>query len=301
MGKDVAEVYSQARQVFEEVDDALGESLSRLIWEGNPTTLGLTRNAQPALFATSMAVLRVMQAEGLRPESAAYVAGHSLGEYSALCAAGSLTISDAACLLRTRGEAMQDAVPVGRGAMAAVLGLALGRVQELAEQASKESDGQVCEVANDNDPRQVVISGQRETVLHAVELARQTGARRAVLLPVSAPFHCSLMKPAASVMRSALHTVPLSSPDIPVIANVTASPVTEAAEIRARLVEQVTGTVRWRESIMRLASDRVSHVWEIGPGRVLAGMIRRTSRAIRCLSVGSVSDIESIARASEQT
>ena len=254
----MAEAYPAAQAVFDEVDDALGEPLSKLIWEGDIEELTLTQNAQPALMATSIAALRALQAEGVSVQKSAFVAGHSLGEYSALAAAGSLSVADAARLLRTRGRAMQEAVPVGVGAMAAILGLDLEAV------AAEAAQGEVCEAANDNDPAQVVVSGHRAAVERAVEIAKAKGAKRAMLLPVSAPFHCALMAPAAEVMAEALDAVEIKAPVVPLVANVIAAPVSDPAEIRRLLVEQVTGSVRWRESVAAMAAVGVDEVWEIG-------------------------------------
>ncbi len=295
MGRDVAETWPEARAVFDEVDEALGEKLSMLIWEGDAETLTLTRNAQPALMATSMAVMRALEAEGVALEAAArFVAGHSLGEYSALCAAGALTLADTARLLRIRGEAMQEAVPVGVGAMAAILGLGFDEVAAIAEEAAQ---GQVCTAANDNDPGQVVVSGHREAVERAVALARERGARRAVMLPVSAPFHCPLMQPAAERMAEALAEVEIRRPRVPVVANVRASAVTDPGLIRALLVEQVTGVVRWRESVMWMAKEGVRECWEIGAGKALSGMIRRIDRSIATRAVGTAEEVRAAAAA----
>ncbi len=289
MGKALAEAYPAAAQVFEEVDAALGEKLSALIWEGDIEELTLTQNAQPALMATSMAAVRALAAEGASVEQAAFVAGHSLGEYSALAAAGALSVADAARLLRTRGQAMQAAVPVGVGAMAALLGLDLAGAREVAAEAAQ---GEVCEAANDNDPAQVVVSGHKGAVERALEIAKAKGAKRAVLLPVSAPFHCALMAPAAEVMAEALAGVQINTPAVPVVANVRAVPVSDPDEIRALLVAQVTGAVRWRESVAAMAEAGVSEIWEIGAGKALSGMIRRIERAITCRAIGTPDDIK---------
>ncbi len=288
MGKALAEAYPAAKAVFDEVDAALGENLSGLIWEGDIETLTLTQNAQPALMATSLAAMRALEAEGFAITDAAFVAGHSLGEYSALAAAGSLSVADAARLLRTRGQAMQQAVPVGVGAMAALLGLDFEAVKEVAEDAAQ---GQVCQAANDNDPGQVVVSGHKEAVERAVELAKEKGAKRAVLLPVSAPFHCALMAPAADVMAEALDDVEITAPAVPLVANVRAAAVTDPALIRALLVEQVTGSVRWRESVGYMAAQGVTEIWEIGAGKALSGMVRRIEKSIACSAVGTPDDI----------
>ncbi|WP_238370564.1 ACP S-malonyltransferase [Heliomarina baculiformis] len=291
MGQALAEAYPAAQAVFDEVDDALGEPLSKLIWDGEIEELTLTQNAQPALMATSIAALRALQAEGVSVQKAAFVAGHSLGEYSALAAAGSLSVADAARLLRTRGRAMQEAVPVGVGAMAAILGLDLEAVREVAAEAAQ---GEVCEAANDNDPAQVVVSGHRAAVERAVEIAKAKGAKRAMLLPVSAPFHCALMAPAAEVMAEALDAVEIKEPVVPLVANVIAAPVSDPAEIRRLLVEQVTGAVRWRESVAAMAAAGVDEVWEIGSGKALSGMIRRIERSISCKAVGTPDDVRSV-------
>ncbi len=288
MGKALAEAYPAAKAVFDEVDEALGESLSSLIWEGEQDRLTLTQNAQPALMATSLAAFRALEAEGVSITAADFVAGHSLGEYSALAAAGTLSIADAARLLRTRGQAMQQAVPVGVGAMAALLGLDFEAATAVAEEAAQ---GEVCQAANDNDPGPVGVSGHKAAVERAVEIAKEKGAKRAVLLPVSAPFHCALMAPAADVMAEALEKVEMKAPAVPLVANVRAEAVTDAATIRALLVEQVTGSVRWRESVGYMAAQGVTEVWEIGAGKALAGMIRRIERSITCRAVGTPEDV----------
>ena len=289
MGKDLAEAYPTARAVFEEVDDALGEELSALIWDGEIETLTLTANAQPALMATSIAAMRALEAEGIVIGSGAYVAGHSLGEYSALTAAGALSVSDAARLLRARGTAMQDAVPVGVGAMAAVLGLGLEDVRRVAEAAAQ---GEVCAAANDNDPGQVVVSGHKAAVERAVDLAKEAGAKRAVLLPVSAPFHCALMAPAAEAMADALGSVTINAPVVPVVANVRAEAVRAPETIRALLVEQITGAVRWRESVNWMVGQGVDDFWEVGAGKALIGMVRRIERSAATRAVGSAADVQ---------
>lgn len=288
MGKELADSYPEARAVFEEVDEALGESLSSLIWEGEIETLTLTENAQPALMATSMAAMAALKAEGVDISRASYVAGHSLGEYSALCAAGTLTLSDAARLLRIRGKAMQAAVPVGEGAMAAVLGLDLPQVEQVARDAAAAG---VCEVANENDPAQTVVSGTRAAVEKAVDLAKEAGAKRALLLPVSAPFHCSLMQPAANEMASALSDVNFAAPAVPVVTNVLATGVTDADKLRQLLVEQVTGRVRWKSSVEWMAAQGVSDVWEIGAGKALSGMIRRIDKSLATRAVGTPQEV----------
>jgi [acyl-carrier-protein] S-malonyltransferase len=289
MGKDLAEAYPTARAVFEEVDDALGEELSALIWDGEIETLTLTANAQPALMATSIAAMRALEAEGIVIGSGAYVAGHSLGEYSALTAAGALSVSDAARLLRARGTAMQGAVPVGVGAMAAVLGLGLEDVRRVAEAAAQ---GEVCAAANDNDPGQVVVSGHKAAVERAVDLAKEAGAKRAVLLPVSAPFHCALMAPAAEAMADALGSVTINAPVVPVVANVRAEAVRAPETIRALLVEQITGAVRWRESVNWMVGQGVDDFWEVGAGKALIGMVRRIERSAATRAVGSAADVQ---------
>ncbi|MBN9886317.1 ACP S-malonyltransferase [Salipiger abyssi] len=295
MGRALAEAYPAAQAVFDEVDAALGEKLSALIWEGDAETLTLTENAQPALMATSMAALRALEAEGIQVSSASFVAGHSLGEYSALTAAGALSIADAARLLRTRGLAMQQAVPVGEGAMAALLGLDLATAREVAEAAA--APGEVCAAANDNDPGQVVISGSKAAVERAVALAKEKGAKRALMLPVSAPFHCALMAPAAEVMAEALAGVEIASPSVPLVANVRAAAVTDPAEIRALLVEQVTGSVRWRESVEYMVAQGVTEFWEIGAGKALSGMVRRIHRAAAVQAVGTPEDVAKVLEA----
>ncbi|AUQ49729.1 malonyl CoA-acyl carrier protein transacylase FabD [Phaeobacter inhibens] len=291
MGKALAEAYPAAKAVFDEVDAALGEALSQLIWEGDIETLTLTQNAQPALMATSLAAMRALEAEGVSIDKAAFVAGHSLGEYSALAAAGAISVADTARLLRTRGQAMQSAVPVGEGAMAAILGLDLEAVRAVAEDAAQ---GEVCQAANDNDPTQVVVSGAKAAVERAAEIAKEKGAKRAVMLPVSAPFHCALMQPAADVMAEALADVAITSPAVPLIANVRADAVTDPDEIRKLLVEQVTGSVRWRESVQSMAAKGVTEFWEIGAGKALSGMIRKIDRNLTSRQVGTAEDVAAI-------
>jgi [acyl-carrier-protein] S-malonyltransferase len=290
MGKALADAFPAARAVFDEVDAALGEKLSDTVWNGPEDALTLTANAQPALMAVSLAVVRVLETEkGLDlSRDARFVAGHSLGEYSALAAAGSLSISDAAKLLRIRGRAMQAAVPVGQGAMAALLGLDFEAATEVALAAAQ---GDVCEAANDNASGQVVVSGHKAAIERALVIAKEKGAKRAVLLPVSAPFHCRLMAPAAEAMRAALADVRVMSPVVPLIANVTAGPVTDADEIRRRLVEQVTGTVRWRESVGFMAADGVTRFVELGAGKVLAGLVKRIADGAEGQSIGSPDDV----------
>ncbi|GGE46916.1 malonyl CoA-acyl carrier protein transacylase [Agaricicola taiwanensis] len=290
MGKALADAFPAARAVFDEVDAALGEKLSDTIWNGPDDALKLTANAQPALMAVSLAVVRVLEAEkGLDLSKAArFVAGHSLGEYSALAAAGSLSITDAAKLLRIRGRAMQEAVPVGQGAMAALLGLDFDAAAEVAQAAA---EGEVCEAANDNASGQVVVSGHKGAIDRALVIAKEKGAKRAVLLPVSAPFHCRLMAPAADAMRAALAEVNVQAPVVPVVANVTAAPVTDADEIRRRLVEQVTGTVRWRESVAFMVSEGVTRFIELGAGKVLSGLVKRSAEGAEAQSIGMPDDI----------
>lgn len=288
MGRDLAEAYPAARAAFDEVDEALGEKLSSLIWEGEIETLTLTQNAQPALMATSMAAMRALEAEGVGIDAAAFVAGHSLGEYSALTAAGALTVADAARLLRKRGQAMQAAVPVGEGAMAALLGLDLDAVRKVAEEAAQ---GDVVAAANDNDPGQVVISGQKAAVERAVEIAKGAGAKRAVMLPVSAPFHCALMQPAAEDMAKALAEVTIKAPVVPVVSNVEAAPVSDPDQIRALLEAQICGAVRWRESVARMIADGVEEFWEIGAGKALSGMVRRIHRPAAVRNIGTPADV----------
>ncbi|WP_424926965.1 ACP S-malonyltransferase [Amaricoccus tamworthensis] len=288
MGRDLADTWPEARAVFDEVDEALGEKLSELIWEGDIADLTLTQNAQPALMATSLAAMRALEAEGQSIEMASYVAGHSLGEYSALCAAGALSVSDTARLLRARGQAMQQAVPVGEGAMAAILGLDFEAAAQLAADAA---EGEVCEAANDNDPAQVVISGNKAAVERATTMAKERGARRALLLPVSAPFHCALMQPAADAMAEALADVEISTPAVPVVSNVRAEGVTDPSEIRDLLVKQITGRVRWRESVAWMAEQGVTSMWEIGAGKALSGMIRRIARDVEVRAVNTSEDV----------
>ena len=288
MGQALAEAYPAAMAVFQEVDEALGEKLSSLIWDGDIADLTLTANAQPALMATSLAALRAMESEGVAITDAAFVAGHSLGEYSALAASGALTIADAARLLRIRGQAMQAAVPVGQGAMAALLGLDFATVVDVAAEAAQ---GQVCQAANDNDPAQVVVSGHKDAVERAVEIAKARGARRAMLLPVSAPFHCALMQPAADRMAEALADVALQAPRIPLVANVRAEPVQDPEEIRNLLVAQVTGSVRWRESVAWMAENGVTEFWEIGAGKALSGMIKRIAKTAQTRNFGTPQDL----------
>ena len=291
MGKDLASAYPEARAVFQEVDEALGQRLSAIMFEGPEDILRLTENAQPALMAVSVAVVRVLESKGVRiADHAAYVAGHSLGEYSALCAAGTFTLADTARLLRTRGQAMQKAVPVGHGTMAALLGLDVETARAVAAEAAQ---GEVCDVANDNAPGQVVVSGATAAVERAVEIAKGKGAKRALLLPVSAPFHCSLMQPAAEAMASALSEVAMQAPVVPLVANVLARPISDPAEIRQRLVEQVTGVVRWTESVTWLATEGgVTNLAELGTGKVLTGLAKRINGDLTGTAVGSPADID---------
>ena len=288
MGKDLAENFLVAKNVFEEVNDALNQDLSALIWDGDIETLTLTENAQPALMATSIAAIKVLESEGIEFGQASYIAGHSLGEYSALCAAGSLSLMDTAKLLRIRGKAMQDAVPFGVGAMAAILGLDFETVSQI---TNSNANDQVCQAANDNDPGQVVISGHKNAVEETIELAKDAGAKRAILLPVSAPFHCSLMQPAADTMAKALSEIILKDPIVPLVANVKANKEVNGETIKDLLVEQVTGSVRWRESIEFMSSEGVSEVYEIGAGKALSGMVRRIDREI---NVNQVFDTSSV-------
>ena len=291
MGKALADAFAPAREVFEEVNDALGQSLSKLMFEGPDDKLRLTENAQPALMAVSMAVMRTLAAEGgfSLEGKVDYVAGHSLGEYSALAAAGAFSLGDAARLLKTRGRAMQQAVPVGEGAMAALLGLELDAAREVAEAAAQ---GEVCQAANDNAPGQVVVSGHTAAVERAVEIAKEKGAKRAVLLPVSAPFHCALMAPAADVMAEALGKTEISAPVVPLVANVTAESVADPDTIRRQLVEQVTGAVRWRESVLYMKDKGVDTLVEVGAGKVLSGLARRIDRNITGRALNGPDDIE---------
>ena len=291
MGKALAEAFGAARHVFAEIDDALGQRLSTLMFEGPESDLTLTENAQPALMAVSIAALRVLESEGHWKLSAkaGFVAGHSLGEYSALAAAGAFSLADAARLLKRRGRAMQRAVPVGEGAMAALLGLDLPAAQEVAAAASQ---GEICACANDNAPGQVVVSGAKAAVARAIAIAGEKGAKRSILLPVSAPFHCLLMAPAAREMEEALAGVTLAPPTVPLVANVTAAPVSDPETIRRLLVEQVTGMVRWRESVMRLKSEGAGRLVELGAGKVLAGLAKRIDRELEALSVGQPADVD---------
>ena len=290
MGKPLADAFGAARQVFDEVDAALGQRLSDTIWNGPADALTLTENAQPALMAVSLAVMRVLEAEaGVDlARDAAYVAGHSLGEYSALAAAGAFSITDAARLLRIRGRAMQKAVPVGVGAMAALVGVELAQTQAIAAEAVSAG---VCAAANDNGGGQVVLSGEKAAVERAVEIAKAQGVRRAMMLPVSAPFHCSMMRPAADAMAEALADVSVKKPRVPLVANVRAAPISEPADIVQSLIDQVTGTVRWRESIQFMVQSGVGTFYEIGAGRVLSGLIKRIAEGAETSSIGSPDDV----------
>lgn len=295
MGKALAEAFPESAAVFDAVDEALGEKLSSLIWDGPESDLMLTRNAQPALMAVSLAAIRALEAQGITvPTHAAFVAGHSLGEYSALAAAGSLTLADTARLLRIRGDAMQEAVPVGEGAMAAILGLEVEAARDIAESAGQ---GDVCAAANDNAPGQVVVSGTRAAVERAIDIAKARGARHAMLLPVSAPFHCMLMAPAAEVMADALAAIDIEKPAVPIVVNVLAEPLEDPAQIRQRLVEQVTGAVRWRESVEWMAAHGVTRLVETGAGKVLSGLARRISPELTGVAAGTPDDITKVAEA----
>jgi [acyl-carrier-protein] S-malonyltransferase len=290
MGKALAEAFASARDVFAQVDDALGEKLSAVMWEGPAERLTRTENAQPALMAVSLAAMHVLRSEaGVDlARDAAFVAGHSLGEYSALAAAGALGLADTARLLRIRGRAMQAAVPVGAGAMAALIGLEFDQAAAVAAEAAQ---GQVCEAANDNGGGQVVVSGDKAAVERAVEIAKTRGARRAMLLPVSAPFHCALMKPAADAMAAALAKVDIKAPAVPLVANVVAQPVTGPTDIVRNLVAQVTGTVRWRESVAFMAASGVTTFYEIGAGKVLSGLVKRIADGVAGVAVGTPEDV----------
>jgi [acyl-carrier-protein] S-malonyltransferase len=297
MGRALAEAYPAAKSIFDEVDEALGERLSALIWEGEIEELTLTRNAQPALMATSLAAMAALKSEGVDVTAAAYVAGHSLGEYSALCAAGTFSLADTARLLRLRGEAMQAAVPAGEGAMAAILGLDLATVEAVAAAAAQ---GDVCQAANDNDPAQVVISGAKAAVERACDIAKERGAKRALLLPVSAPFHCALMQPAADAMAQALSEVDMEAPVVPLVGNVSARAESSAMIIRNNLVDQVTGRVRWRESVAWMAAQGVTEVYEIGAGKALSGMVKRIDRGVATHTVGTPEEVAAAVAALNQ-
>ncbi|HRD74455.1 MAG TPA: ACP S-malonyltransferase [Hyphomicrobiaceae bacterium] len=294
MGKELAAAFPAARAVFEEVDAALGQNLSKLMFEGPQDQLTLTENAQPALIAVSLAVARVLEAEkGISVAKAAkLVAGHSLGEYSALAAAGAFKLADAARLLKLRGQSMQKAVPVGVGAMSALLGVGLDVARQVAAAAAQ---GECCEIANDNEPTQVVLSGHKTAIDRIPEAGKAFGVRRALPLPVSAPFHCALMQPAADAMAEALSKVEIKAPSVPVVANVLAAPISDPAEIRRRLVEQVTGTVRWRECVLAMSAAGVTSYHELGAGKVLAGLVKRIDKAATATSIGTPADIEAAA------
>ncbi|HEX9769459.1 MAG TPA: ACP S-malonyltransferase [Kiloniellales bacterium] len=295
MGRELADAFAPARHVFEEIDEALKQRLSRLMFEGPEDELTLTENAQPALMAVSIAVMRTLEQDGglTLADMAEFVAGHSLGEYSALAAAGTLEIAEAAVLLRRRGAAMQQAVPVGDGAMAALLGLDLEEARAVAEAAA---EGEICSPANDNAPGQVVVSGHTAAVERAVALAAERGARRSIMLPVSAPFHCPLMAPAADVMAEALAMVTLQPPQVPVVPNVTAEPTSEPETLRRLLVEQVTALVRWRESVLAMRDRGVDTLVEIGAGKVLCGLARRIDRDLSAVPVGTPGEVEALIR-----
>lgn len=291
MGRDLAANFPAAKAVFDEVDAALGQKLSAIMWEGPQDTLTLTENAQPALMAHSLAVMRVLEQEkGLKlADKVKFVAGHSLGEYSALAAAGTFSIGDAAKLLKLRGQSMQKAVPVGVGAMAALLGVGMDVAVKIAAEAAQ---GDCCDVANDNDPGQVVLSGHKVAIDRVGEVGKKHGLKRALPLPVSAPFHCALMKPAADAMAEALSKVTMKAPVVPVVANVLAQPISDPAEIRRRLVEQVTGTVRWRECVLAMAAAGVTQLYEIGSGKVLSGLAGRIDKSLKAQPIGTPADIE---------
>ena len=291
MGRELAEAYGAAREVFEEVDAVLSQNLSQIMWEGPKETLTLTENAQPALLAVSMAVMRVLEQEkGFSLKGKVkFVAGHSLGEYSALAAAGAFSLADAVRLLRLRGQAMQAAVPVGKGAMSALLGVGIDVARKVAQAAAQ---GDVCQIANDNEPLQVVLSGDKSALDRVLEVGKQFGVRRTVPLPVSAPFHCALMQPAADAMAEALASVDVQVPIVPVVANVIAEPVTDPAEIKMRLVEQVTGTVRWRECVTYMTANGVTDIYEVGVGKVLAGLVKRTEKTLNAISIGTPAEVD---------
>jgi [acyl-carrier-protein] S-malonyltransferase len=292
MGAELAKAHASARAVFAEVDDALEQKLSELMFSGPLETLTLTENAQPALMAVSLAVMRVLEEQGFSlAAKVKYVAGHSLGEYSALAAAGALSIADAARLLKTRGRAMQVAVPVGQGAMAALLGVGKEAAEKLAAAAAQ---GEVCQLANDNEPTQAVISGAKTAIDRAALLAKEHGVRRFMPLNVSAPFHCALMQPAADAMADALAKVDIKAPAVPIVANVLAAPISDPDEIRKRLVEQVTGTVRWRECVAAMAAGGVTDMYEIGAGKVLSGLAKRIVPTLNATPVGTPQDIEAV-------
>jgi [acyl-carrier-protein] S-malonyltransferase len=291
MGRELAEAYGAAREVFEEVDAVLSQNLSQIMWEGPKETLTLTENAQPALLAVSMAVMRVLEQEkGFSLKGKVkFVAGHSLGEYSALAAAGAFSLADAVRLLKLRGQAMQAAMPVGKGAMSALLGVGIDVARKVAQAAAQ---GDVCQIANDNEPLQVVLSGDKSALDRVLEVGKQFGVRRTVPLPVSAPFHCALMQPAADAMAEALASIDVQVPIVPVVANVIAEPVTDPAEIKMRLVEQVTGTVRWRECVTYMTANGVTDIYEVGVGKVLAGLVKRTEKTLNAISIGTPAEVD---------
>lgn len=291
MGRELAEAYGAAREVFEEVDAVLSQNLSQIMWEGPKETLTLTENAQPALLAVSMAVMRVLEQEkGFSLKGKVkFVAGHSLGEYSALAAAGAFSLADAVRLLKLRGQAMQAAVPVGKGAMSALLGVGIDVARKVAQAAAQ---GDVCQIANDNEPLQVVLSGDKSALDRVLEVGKQFGVCRTVPLPVSAPFHCALMQPAADAMAEALASIDVQVPIVPVVANVIAEPVTDPAEIKMRLVEQVTGTVRWRECVTYMTANGVTDIYEVGVGKVLAGLVKRTEKTLNAISIGTPAEVD---------
>jgi [acyl-carrier-protein] S-malonyltransferase len=293
MGKALAEAFPAARAVFDEVDEALGQKLSAIMWDGPKETLTLTENAQPALMAVSMAVMRVLEKEkGFKlQDKVKFVAGHSLGEYSALAAAGAFSLSDTARLLKLRGQAMQKAVAVGQGAMAALLGVGMDVAVKVAAEAAQ---GDVCQVANDNEPTQVVLSGHKTAIDRVAEIGKAHGVRRAVNLPVSAPFHCALMQPAADAMAEALSHVKVHKPVVPVVANVVAHAISDPEEIKKRLVEQVVGTVRWRECVAYMAAHGITDFYEIGSGKVLAGLVKRTATTANAMSIGAPADVDAV-------
>ncbi|MCP4779385.1 MAG: ACP S-malonyltransferase [Hyphomicrobium sp.] len=293
MGRELAEAYGAAREVFEEVDAVLSQNLSQIMWEGPKETLTLTENAQPALLAVSMAVMRVLEQEksfSLKGK-VKFVAGHSLGEYSALAAAGAFSLADAVRLLKLRGQAMQAAVPVGKGAMSALLGVGIDVARKVAQAAAQ---GDVCQIANDNEPLQVVLSGDKSALDRVLEVGKQFGVRRTVPLPVSAPFHCALMQPAADAIAEALASVDVQVPIVPVVANVIAEPVTDPAEIKMRLVEQVTGTVRWRECVIYMSANGVTDIYEVGVGKILAGLVKRTEKTLNAISIGTPAEVDAV-------
>lgn len=293
MGRELAQAFGAAREVFEEVDEVLSQNLSQIMWEGPKETLTLTENAQPALMAVSMAVMRVLEQEKgfTLKDKVKFVAGHSLGEYSALAAAGAFSLADAARLLKLRGQVMQAAVPVGKGAMSALLGVGIDVARKVADAAA---GGDVCQIANDNEPSQVVLSGDRSALDRVPEVGKKFGVRRAVPLPVSAPFHCSLMQPAADAMAEALEHVEVKSPVVPVVANVIGRPITDPADIKKCLVEQVTGTVRWRECVTYMTANGVTDIYEIGAGKVLSGLVKRTEKTLNTASLGCPAEFDAV-------